>query len=60
MIGDLACEDSQIEVAIRSAYMTAVDESDVAVRTDDHVAQCQIAMRNDEVLRWRTGNEAGE
>ena len=60
MIGDLACEDSQIEVAVSSPCVTAVDETDVAVRADDQVAQCQIAMRDDNVLRWRIRSEARE
>jgi len=59
-IGDLACEDSQIEVAVSSPCVTAVDETDVAVRTDDQVAQRQITMRDDNVLRWRIRNEARE
>jgi hypothetical protein len=40
--------------------VTAVDETDVAVRTDDQVAQRQITMRDDNVLRWRIRNEARE
>ncbi len=60
MIGDLGRKDSQIEIAISSARMTTIDESNVAVRIDDHVTQCQIPVRDDEILGWSIGNEARE
>ena len=51
---------AKVEIAVGASRMAAVDETDAAIGGDDHVAQRQVAMRDDDILRRRSRGEACE